>query len=50
MCGGDEAILGFLDFFGSVYLVVIFVWVWEISEHKDLSGLLENARWWAVPR
>ena len=34
--GVDEAVLGFLDFFGSVYLVVILVWVWEVSEDEDL--------------
>ena len=36
--GGGEVVLGFLDFldfFGSVYLVVILVWVWEVSEDED---------------
>ena len=33
--GGGEMVLGFLDFFGSVYLVVILVWVWEVSEDED---------------
>lgn len=37
MGGGEEAVsLGFLPFLGRVYLVIIFVWVWEVSEEEGL--------------
>ena len=44
MCDGDEAVLGFRDFLGRVYLVVILVCVREISEDVGLGSLWENAR------
>lgn len=34
--GDEERILGFRGFLGRVYLVIIFVWVGEVSEEGDL--------------
>ena len=37
MGGGEEEVsLGFRPFLGRVYLVIIFVWRWEVSGGQDL--------------